>query len=126
MSVALISTRGELTTMDTTGMIWLAIGLAGNVIFGSRFLVQWIASERAGESTVPPCFWYLSIVGSSIFLLYAVHIGMTAGWSLGIPLVLSYGPNMLPYVRNIMLIRKKRRELIFSSTERPGPCPSPR
>ena len=45
---------------------WLAFGLLGNLAFGSRFLVQWIASERAGESVVPVVFWHLSIVGSLI------------------------------------------------------------
>ena len=46
--------------------LWLAFGLLGNLAFGTRFLVQWIASERAGESVVPMAFWYLSIVGSLI------------------------------------------------------------
>ena len=43
---------------------WLALGLLGNAVFFSRFLVQWVASERAKRSIVPTAFWWLSIVGS--------------------------------------------------------------
>jgi len=53
---------------------WLAFGLLGTVTFGARFLVQWIMSERAGQSIVPPVFWYLSIAGSLILLTYAIHL----------------------------------------------------
>jgi lipid-A-disaccharide synthase-like uncharacterized protein len=88
--------------------LWLMIGLAGNFVFGTRFLVQWIASERAGRSTIPLAFWYLSIAGSLLLLAYAIHIGMTVGWKMAAPLVLSYAPNTLPYVRNIMLVRRER------------------
>jgi len=52
---------------------WLAFGLLGQLAFFSRFLVQWVASERAGVSYVPVAFWYLSLVGSLILLVYAVH-----------------------------------------------------
>jgi lipid-A-disaccharide synthase-like uncharacterized protein len=78
---------------------WLAIGLVGNAAFFSRFLVQWIASERAGRSTVPVSFWWLSIAGSLILLAYAVHRRDPV-------FVLAYLPNSFVYVRNLMLIRR--------------------
>ncbi|MGR3317419.1 MAG: lipid-A-disaccharide synthase N-terminal domain-containing protein, partial [Candidatus Anammoxibacter sp.] len=46
--------------------LWVTIGFIGQFIFGSRFVVQWIASERKKESFIPMTFWYLSILGSII------------------------------------------------------------
>lgn len=79
---------------------WLAFGLLGNAAFASRFLVQWIASERAGESVVPKAFWYLSILGSLILLCYALHMK-------NLVFTLAYLPNCVVYVRNLVLIRRK-------------------
>jgi lipid-A-disaccharide synthase-like uncharacterized protein len=79
---------------------WLVFGLFGQAAFFSRFLVQWIASERAGESYIPLAFWYLSLVGSLVLLLYAVHRREPV-------FLLGYLPNSVVYVRNIMLIKKK-------------------
>lgn len=53
--------------------LWLVIGFLGQALFGSRFLVQWIASERRRRSIVPVAFWYLSIAGSALLLAYALH-----------------------------------------------------
>ena len=52
---------------------WKVVGYAGNLTFFSRFMVQWIASERAGRSIVPVPFWILSIIGSVILAAYAFH-----------------------------------------------------
>ena len=79
---------------------WLAFGLLGNAAFASRFLVQWWASERAGESVVPKAFWYLSILGSLILLTYALHMK-------NLVFTLAYLANCVVYVRNLVLIRRK-------------------
>lgn len=79
--------------------LWLAIGLTGNAAFFSRFLVQWIASERAGHSYVPIAFWYLSIVGSVILLAYAIHRRDPV-------FTLAFLPNCVVYLRNLILIRR--------------------
>ena len=79
---------------------WLAFGLLGQTAFGARFLVQWIASERAGRSYVPKAFWYLSIVGSLILLIYAIH-------RKELVFTLAYLPNCVVYVRNLMLLEKR-------------------
>ena len=79
---------------------WLALGLLGQAAFASRFLVQWIASERARESYVPLSFWYLSITGSLVLLLYAIHRKDPI-------FVLAYLPNCVVYVRNLVLIRRR-------------------
>ena len=58
------------TTID---YIWMGIGFLGQGIFGGRMLVQWIATERARKSVIPISFWYMSVVGASITLVYAVR-----------------------------------------------------
>ena len=82
---------------------WLALGLVGNAAFGARFLVQWIASERAGESVVPMAFWYLSIAGSLVLLVYAAHLRDPV-------FTLAYLPNSFVYLRNVALRRRARRQ----------------
>jgi lipid-A-disaccharide synthase-like uncharacterized protein len=81
--------------------LWLVFGLLGNVLFSARFLVQWIASERAGRSYVPVSFWHLSIVGSVVLLVYAVHRRDPV-------FTLAFLPNCVVYVRNLILIRRDR------------------
>jgi len=81
---------------------WLAFGLLGNLAFASRFIIQWLASERAGESVVPIVFWHLSIVGSLILLVYAIHVQSPV-------FTLAYLPNAFVYVRNIALVKRKER-----------------
>lgn len=79
--------------------LWLAIGLLGQLAFSGRFLVQWLASERAGRSVVPFAFWLLSIVGSTLLLAYAIERRdpvFILGQSLGLGI----------YFRNVALIRR--------------------
>ena len=53
---------------------WLAFGLVAQLLFTARFLVQWISSERAGQSVVPMAFWFFSIGGGGLLLVYALYI----------------------------------------------------
>lgn len=83
---------------------YLVLGFVGQAVFSGRFLVQWIASERAGRSVVPVTFWVLSVVGSMILLIYAIHrrdpvfiVGQSAGF--------------LIYFRNLWLIQRERRTM---------------
>ena len=78
---------------------WIVVGLVGQSAFFARFLVQWIASERAGESYIPISFWYLSVVGSLVMLVYAIHRKEPI-------FLLGQLPNVFVYTRNIMLIRR--------------------
>src|SRR5262245_21251531 len=52
---------------------WLIMGFTAQLLFSARFLVQWIASERAGMSVVPILFWWLSIIGGILLLGYAIR-----------------------------------------------------
>jgi len=80
---------------------WLALGLTGQAAFSGRFLVQWIASERAGRSVVPLAFWIFSVIGSALLLAYAIYRRdpvFILGQSFGI----------LIYARNLYFIRRER------------------
>ena len=84
--------------MTSTDYVWLAIGFGGQIIFGARFLVQWVISEKQRRSVIPMAFWYLSIGGGAILLLYAIHKRdpvFIAGQSMGVFI----------YARNLMLLR---------------------
>ena len=87
-----------------TGLVWIGVGLFGQLLFTARFLVQWLASEKARRSVVPVAFWYFSISGGLILLAYAIarHDPVFIfGQSLGVVI----------YARNLWLIRAERREL---------------
>src|SRR5882762_9411995 len=86
------------------GLNWnylVILGLIGTATFSMRFLVQWWASERQGESVIPVSFWYWSIAGSIIMFLYLVLRRDPVG-------ILAYLPNSIIYIRNLMLIRERK------------------
>ena len=59
----------------SANVAWYAVGFVGQAFFFSRFLVQWLASEKEGRSVIPLSFWYLSILGGTTLFVYAVHVG---------------------------------------------------
>ena len=77
------------------------LGMLGQVLFFSRFLVQWIASEKKGKSTIPLSFWYLSIGGGGLLLVYAL-------WRKDPVIVLGQAVGLFVYVRNLMLIHRRK------------------
>lgn len=85
--------------MSASHGLWVAIGLAGQGCFFLRFVVQWLASERAGRSLVPKAFWYLSIAGSLIILAYAI-------WRRDPVFIVGQSTGLFVYVRNLILIRR--------------------
>lgn len=86
----------------TLDRIWVGFGLLGQVVFGARFIIQWIASERRGESHIPLIFWYLSISGGIILFAYAIH-------KRDIVFIIGQGAGLVVYVRNLMLIYRAQR-----------------
>lgn len=80
---------------------WIVVGFLGQALFTARFLVQWIASERSGRSTVPDAFWWLSLSGGAVLLAYAI-------WRRDPVFILGQGLGLAVYLRNIVLIRRVR------------------
>jgi lipid-A-disaccharide synthase-like uncharacterized protein len=89
-------------TQDAVPWYWLAVGYGGQIVFGSRFYVQWIASEKHRKSVMPVVFWWLSLVGGLLTLAYAIY-------RLEGPFIMANigGPPI--YARNLYLIHKARR-----------------
>jgi lipid-A-disaccharide synthase-like uncharacterized protein len=80
---------------------WYILGFAGQGFFFSRFLVQWIVSEVKHQSTVPIAFWYLSILGSLLLLIYAIFRRDPV-------FILGQSVGQVVYFRNLYLIYKQR------------------
>ena len=78
---------------------WLAFGLVAQLFFTARFLVQWISSERAGKSVVPMAFWFFSMGGGLMTLIYGVAKSEPV-------IILGQAMATVIYIRNIMLIVK--------------------
>ncbi|MBU1259565.1 MAG: lipid-A-disaccharide synthase N-terminal domain-containing protein [Planctomycetes bacterium] len=82
--------------------VWTAVGFVGQIAFGGRFVLQWIASEVKKRSHVPIGFWYLSLVGSLILLAYSIHRCEPV-------FILGFSLNTVIYVRNLHLIYKHEK-----------------
>ena len=79
--------------------IWLIVGFIGQTIFASRFLIQWVVSERASKSIIQNIFWWISLAGSMVLLSYAIH-------KVDPVLIVGQSCGFLIYSRNIYLIKK--------------------
>ncbi len=86
---------------------WVLFGFCGQALFFMRFFVQWIASERKKQSVIPIHFWYFSIAGGAILLIYAIHqkdpvfiVGQAAG--------------LFIYLRNLMFIFRNKTTKVAS------------
>jgi lipid-A-disaccharide synthase-like uncharacterized protein len=81
---------------------WIILGFIAQFFFMMRFVVQWIASEKARKSVVPVAFWFFSLGGGMLLLIYAIQREdpvFIAGQALG----------LIIYTRNLALIRKEKR-----------------
>ena len=83
-------------------LFFLVVGFAGQGLFASRFIVQWIYSEKKGESYIPVTFWYLSIFGGIGLLSYAIFRKDPV-------IILGQSFGIFIYLRNLILIYKKNR-----------------
>lgn len=84
--------------------IWLVVGMVGQAVFVGRFLLQWVYSEHKKRSVIPMAFWYASLLGGAILLVYAIYkrdpvfiVGQAGGF--------------LVYLRNLQFRLRERREL---------------
>lgn len=86
---------------DGVEFAWVMVGLGGQLLFSARFLVQWIASERARKSVMPVVFWHFSMVGGVVLLAYAI-------WRRDPVFILGQATGVLIYARNLWLIHAER------------------
>ena len=82
---------------------WVILGFAAQGLFTMRFLVQWIASERAGRSVIPLAFWWFSIVGGTLLLAYALYRKDAV-------FILGQAFGVFVYLRNLHLVMRERRQ----------------
>lgn len=87
----------------TMNKIFLYIGLFGQLCFSMRFIIQWIYSEKAKKSVIPVAFWYFSLSGGIILLVYAVYHRDPV-------FIMGQAPGVFIYSRNIYLIHKNKKE----------------
>ena len=93
----------RLLLVDNWAQATLAIyGLGAQALFMSRMLVQWIASEREGRSVVPPVFWWLSLSGAAMLLVYGVL-------RQDVVIILAQAFGLVVYIRNLVLLARERR-----------------
>lgn len=85
-------------------MLWLIIGFSGQALFSARFLIQWLASERAKESVMPVLFWYFSIFGGTTLFIYALHKEDPV-------FIVGQGTGLLIYARNLYFIVRNKKSL---------------
>lgn len=87
---------------SSTEKVWLAIGFSAQLMFSMRFIVQWIASERARQSIVPEMFWYFSFAGGLMLFAYALY-------RVDPVFIMGQGMGLLIYARNIHFIWRSKR-----------------
>ncbi|PZO67406.1 MAG: hypothetical protein DI498_03490 [Paracoccus denitrificans] len=81
---------------------WLAFGFVGQSMFTARFLVQWIVSEKLRRSTIPDSFWWFSLAGGVMLLVYAIIRRDPV-------FILGQGAGLVVYLRNLTMIRATKR-----------------
>jgi len=96
--------------IDNNSNVWLLLwGLTGQLVFTSRFIYQWIYSEKKQESLFPPAFWVISITGALLISSYAFYLHLY-------PIIIGHTFGMIVYVRNLMIhhgiMTHKRDEII--------------
>jgi len=85
--------------------LWVVFGFVAQAMFTARFLVQWIASERARKSVVPVAFWLFSMVGGALLLAYAIHRRDPV-------FIIGQATGLLIYSRNLYLIGAERKRVV--------------
>lgn len=84
---------------------WLAFGFLGQALFSARFVVQWIASERARRSVIPTAFWLFSLGGGVTLLVYAIYRGDPV-------FIAGQAGGLVIYLRNLSFIRAEKRAVM--------------
>lgn len=83
--------------------LWVSFGTLGQLVFFSRWIIQWLSSEKSKSSIIPVAFWWCSLIGGIITLIYAHHIG-------SFPFMLAQAIGIIVYSRNLLLIHRRQNE----------------
>jgi len=86
--------------------VWKVIGWSGNIIFTSRFVVQWYATEKKKQVVVPLMFWWLSLIGTWLMLSYSLFYKKDS------VLIFAYAFAWIPYVRNVIIHRRHQSGML--------------
>ena len=92
-----------LSELSKNELIFLIVGFVGQGLFASRFIYQWLYSEKIGKSTIPIGFWYLSILGGLGLLTYAIFRKDPV-------IIMGQMFGIIIYLRNLILIYKNKND----------------
>ena len=102
---------------------YILLGWGGAALFGTRFIIQWLASEKKKESVMPESFWWISLAASFLTIAYYVHLwNIKLEFKEFLPLVIMPSGGIVPYIRNLMLIHRKKKQAASSP---PTTSPTP-
>ncbi len=88
---------------------WYMVGFIGQALFGLRFVVQWLASEKAGHSVIPPLFWYISVPAGLILVAYAV-------WRQDPVFIVNEAICVIIFIRNVVMLRNEKTSAVQDSS----------
>jgi lipid-A-disaccharide synthase-like uncharacterized protein len=87
--------------MITAAQFWITLGFIGQGLFGLRFIVQWLASEKAKASVIPELFWYISVPAGLILVAYAF-------WREDHVFIVNEVLCVIIFIRNVVMLRRPR------------------
>ena len=86
-----------LKNLSSNEILWVTFSTLGQLIFFSRWIIQWLSSEKSKSSVIPVAFWWCSLIGGIVTLIYAHHIE-------SFPFMLAQAIGIVVYSRNLLLI----------------------
>lgn len=92
-----------LNVSSPMGLVWVLLGFFGQVLFTGRMIVQWFVSQKHKKSVVPPIFWWMSLLGSTMLLIYFL-------WRMDPIGVLGQAFGWFVYVHNLWLIHREHKQ----------------
>jgi lipid-A-disaccharide synthase-like uncharacterized protein len=101
---ALLWHDGQL--LGITWTWWKVVGWCGNLVFFSRFFVQWYATEKKKQVVVPVAFWWLSLAGSLLLFAYALFYKRDSVF------IFAYAFTWIPYIRNLLIHYRHQRSQV--------------